>query len=189
MPPPVSEVDALDIERYIRAEHPEFQDFVRAAYPVPSHSKDIPASAIDRLHILLFPLTLLPVKPLACGSSFIWPSDAVFCYPIARIADKAPDAPMAAFVPGYIAVLCAGGGIGQLLSLLLKLDPLVTSLYPYDIHGALDVAADVSHVDTNNEVTGLAADKVDEALECTEVTEDENEFNKLLRMLSSLSVL
>lgn len=47
-----------------------------------------------------------------------------------------------------VAVLGAGGGIGQPLSLLLKTDTLVTSLSLYDIRGAPGVAADVSHVDT-----------------------------------------
>jgi hypothetical protein len=51
-----------------------------------------------------------------------------------------------------VAVLGAGGGIGQPLSLLLKTDPLVTSLSLYDIRGAPGVAADVSHVDTASEV-------------------------------------
>ncbi|KAG6859988.1 hypothetical protein C0991_012354, partial [Blastosporella zonata] len=50
-----------------------------------------------------------------------------------------------------VAVLGAGGGIGQPLSLLLKSDPLVTSLSLYDIRGAPGVAADVSHVDTASE--------------------------------------
>jgi malate dehydrogenase len=51
-----------------------------------------------------------------------------------------------------VAVLGAGGGIGQPLSLLLKSDPLVSSLSLYDIRGAPGVAADVSHVDTGSEV-------------------------------------
>jgi len=51
-----------------------------------------------------------------------------------------------------VAVLGAGGGIGQPLSLLLKSDPLVSSLSLYDIRGAPGVAADVSHVDTASEV-------------------------------------
>jgi hypothetical protein len=51
-----------------------------------------------------------------------------------------------------VAVLGAGGGIGQPLSLLLKSDTLVTSLSLYDIRGAPGVAADVSHVDTPSEV-------------------------------------
>ncbi|KAJ7886190.1 lactate/malate dehydrogenase [Mycena olivaceomarginata] len=68
-----------------------------------------------------------------------------------------------------VAVLGAGGGIGQPLSLLLKSDPLVTSLSLYDIRGAPGVAADVSHVDTASEVKGYAADSLDAALEGVEV--------------------
>ena len=62
-----------------------------------------------------------------------------------------------------VAVLGAGGGIGQPLSLLLKNDPLVTSLSLYDIRGAPGVAADVSHVDTASEVGGYAASELSEA--------------------------
>ncbi|KAJ7123179.1 NAD-malate dehydrogenase [Mycena epipterygia] len=68
-----------------------------------------------------------------------------------------------------VAVLGAGGGIGQPLSLLLKSDPLVTSLSLYDIRGAPGVAADVSHVDTASEVQGYAADQLDQALEGVKV--------------------
>ncbi|TFK35858.1 malate dehydrogenase [Crucibulum laeve] len=68
-----------------------------------------------------------------------------------------------------VAVLGAGGGIGQPLSLLLKSDPLVTSLSLYDIRGAPGVAADVSHVDTGSEVQGYAADQLDQALEGVKV--------------------
>ncbi|KAJ7618422.1 lactate/malate dehydrogenase [Roridomyces roridus] len=68
-----------------------------------------------------------------------------------------------------VAVLGAGGGIGQPLSLLLKQDPLVTSLSLYDIRGAPGVAADVSHVDTASEVNGYTADSLDAALEGAEV--------------------
>ncbi|KAG6329215.1 hypothetical protein ID866_9873 [Astraeus odoratus] len=68
-----------------------------------------------------------------------------------------------------VAVLGAGGGIGQPLSLLLKTDPLVSSLSLYDIRGAPGVAADVSHVDSPSEVHGYAADKLDEALEGVQV--------------------
>jgi malate dehydrogenase len=51
-----------------------------------------------------------------------------------------------------VAVLGAGGGIGQPLSLLLKCDPLVSSLSLYDIRGAPGVAADVSHIDSAGHV-------------------------------------
>lgn len=52
-----------------------------------------------------------------------------------------------------VAVLGAGGGIGQPLSLLLKQNKLVSSLSLYDIRGAPGVAADVSHIDTASEVS------------------------------------
>ncbi|RPD52860.1 malate dehydrogenase [Lentinus tigrinus ALCF2SS1-7] len=68
-----------------------------------------------------------------------------------------------------VAVLGAGGGIGQPLSLLLKLNPHVTELSLYDIRGAPGVAADVSHIDTKSEVHGYPADKLDQALEGADV--------------------
>ncbi|PCH41673.1 malate dehydrogenase [Wolfiporia cocos MD-104 SS10] len=68
-----------------------------------------------------------------------------------------------------VTVLGAGGGIGQPLSLLLKLDPHVKNLNLYDIRGAPGVAADVSHIDAASEVKGFAADKLDEALDGAEV--------------------
>lgn len=45
-----------------------------------------------------------------------------------------------------VAVLGAAGGIGQPLSLLLKLSPEVDELACYDIVGTPGVAADLSHV-------------------------------------------
>jgi malate dehydrogenase len=45
-----------------------------------------------------------------------------------------------------VAVLGASGGIGQPLSLLLKLSPLVSELSCYDVVGTPGVAADLSHV-------------------------------------------
>ncbi|QKX59825.1 uncharacterized protein TRUGW13939_06967 [Talaromyces rugulosus] len=53
-----------------------------------------------------------------------------------------------------VAVLGAGGGIGQPLSLLMKLNPRVTQLALYDIRGGPGVAADLSHINTNSTVTG-----------------------------------
>ena len=53
-----------------------------------------------------------------------------------------------------VAVLGAAGGIGQPLSLLLKMNPLVTDLALYDIRGGPGVAADVSHVNTKSTVKG-----------------------------------
>ncbi|KAL1752563.1 lactate/malate dehydrogenase [Schizophyllum commune] len=68
-----------------------------------------------------------------------------------------------------VAVLGAGGGIGQPLSLLLKLNPLVSNLSLYDIRGAPGVGADVSHIDTASEVKGYQADQLDAALEGVKV--------------------
>ncbi|EIW71518.1 hypothetical protein TREMEDRAFT_73330 [Tremella mesenterica DSM 1558] len=48
----------------------------------------------------------------------------------------------------------AAGGIGQPLSLLLKLNPLVTELALYDVVNALGVAADLSHIASPAQVTG-----------------------------------
>jgi len=53
-----------------------------------------------------------------------------------------------------VTVLGAAGGIGQPLSLLLKLNPNVTELALYDIRGAPGVAADISHVNTKSTVKG-----------------------------------
>ncbi|KAH7362413.1 malate dehydrogenase-like protein [Plectosphaerella cucumerina] len=53
-----------------------------------------------------------------------------------------------------VTVLGAAGGIGQPLSLLMKLNPLVTELALYDIRGGPGVAADISHVNTKSTVKG-----------------------------------
>ncbi|MCJ1309295.1 Malate dehydrogenase, cytoplasmic [Agyrium rufum] len=55
-----------------------------------------------------------------------------------------------------VAVLGASGGIGQPLSLLMKLNPRVSDLALYDIRGAPGVAADISHVNTKSTVKGYA---------------------------------
>lgn len=53
-----------------------------------------------------------------------------------------------------VAVLGASGGIGQPLSLLLKLSPHVSSLSLYDIRGTPGVSADLSHIPSSGEVSG-----------------------------------
>ncbi|KAJ5216638.1 uncharacterized protein N7498_003045 [Penicillium cinerascens] len=58
-----------------------------------------------------------------------------------------------------VTVLGAGGGIGQPLSLLMKLNPRVTQLALYDIRGGPGVAADLSHINTNSVVTGYNPDE------------------------------
>ncbi|KAL2930845.1 Malate dehydrogenase chloroplastic [Bienertia sinuspersici] len=51
-----------------------------------------------------------------------------------------------------VAVLGAGGGIGQPLALLVKMSPLVGHLNLYDIANVKGVAADLSHCNTPSEV-------------------------------------
>lgn len=53
-----------------------------------------------------------------------------------------------------VAVLGAAGGIGQPLSLLMKLNPRVTNLALYDIRLGPGVAADISHINTKSVVKG-----------------------------------
>ncbi|WVQ96022.1 malate dehydrogenase, NAD-dependent [Kwoniella sp. CBS 9459] len=60
------------------------------------------------------------------------------------------------------AVVCgAAGGIGQPLSLLLKLNPIVTELALYDVVNAVGVAADLSHIASPAQVTGYLASQPD----------------------------
>lgn len=60
-----------------------------------------------------------------------------------------------------VSVLGACGGIGQPLSLLLKLNPRVTQLNLYDLQNAKGVAADLSHIPTNSVVRGFSRDDPD----------------------------
>ena len=55
--------------------------------------------------------------------------------------------------PAPSATAGAAGGIGQPLSLLIKLNPLVGELRLYDVVGTPGVAADVGHMDTDVRVT------------------------------------
>jgi len=79
-----------------------------------------------------------------------------------------------------VAVVGAAGGIGQPLSLLLKLNPLVGELRMFDVANTkvpaadgkpestvatvLGTASDLSHVDSNAKVTGFGADSMAAAL-------------------------
>eukprot|EP01084_Bolivina_argentea_P210076 357701_1 len=58
----------------------------------------------------------------------------------------------------------ASGGIGQPLSLLLKMDPNVSHLSLFDIQHTPGVAADLSHICTPASVTGYLTDELDKAL-------------------------
>jgi hypothetical protein len=84
---------------------------------------------------------------------------------IAKIGTTMPIARMAAPRRGRtsmvveakkVAVLGAAGGIGQPLSMLLKMNPLVTDLALYDIANVLGVAADLSHCNTPVKVGSAA---------------------------------
>jgi hypothetical protein len=54
-----------------------------------------------------------------------------------------------------VAVLGAAGGIGQPLSLLIKMSPLVSDLNLYDIANVKGVVADLSHCNTPAKVCSL----------------------------------
>ena len=54
-----------------------------------------------------------------------------------------------------VAVLGAAGGIGQSLSLLLKMNPLISDLRLYDLANTPGVAADLSHTNTTCKVRGF----------------------------------
>ncbi|KAL4855483.1 malate dehydrogenase [Chlorella vulgaris] len=72
--------------------------------------------------------------------------------------------------PRKVAVLGAAGGIGQPLSLLMKLSPYVSELALYDIAGTPGVAADVSHINSKAAVKGYAGeDQLGEALKGADV--------------------
>merc|ERR1712125_132181 len=67
-------------------------------------------------------------------------------------------------------VLGAAGGIGQPLSLLMKINPRVTALTCYDVAPITPgVAADLSHINTNSTCTGHTGDDLKQALEGCDV--------------------
>ncbi|GMM50939.1 malate dehydrogenase [Starmerella bacillaris] len=53
-----------------------------------------------------------------------------------------------------VVVIGAAGGIGQPLSMLLKMSPLIDELALYDVVNSIGVAADLSHVSSVSSVTG-----------------------------------
>merc|ERR1711970_1397746 len=69
-----------------------------------------------------------------------------------------------------VAVMGASGGIGQPLSMLLKLNPGVTKLALYDIVHTPGVAADLSHIETKAVTTGfVGADQLEASLAGAEI--------------------
>ena len=64
----------------------------------------------------------------------------------------------------------ASGGIGQPLSLLLKLNPRISHLALYDIVHSPGIAADLSHISTKARVTGhLGTEQLRAAVEGADV--------------------
>lgn len=69
-----------------------------------------------------------------------------------------------------VAVLGAAGGIGQPLSLLLKLNDSISSLSLFDIVNTPGVAADLSHINTRAKTTGFKGkENLHKALEGAQV--------------------
>jgi malate dehydrogenase len=67
-------------------------------------------------------------------------------------------------------VLGAAGGIGQPLSLLLKINPRVTALTCFDVAPITPgVACDLSHIATNSKCTGYTGDELKKALDGCDV--------------------
>ncbi|SCU96819.1 LAME_0F17546g1_1 [Lachancea meyersii CBS 8951] len=64
-----------------------------------------------------------------------------------------------------VTVLGAAGGIGQPLSLLLKMSPFVSTLALYDLRLAPGVARDLSHINTNSKCKGFDKENLPAALE------------------------
>mmetsp|Transcript_33865 Transcript_33865/g.40952 ORF Transcript_33865/g.40952 Transcript_33865/m.40952 type:complete len:338 (-) Transcript_33865:162-1175(-) len=65
--------------------------------------------------------------------------------------------------PRKVAIMGAAGGIGQSLSMLMKMSPNVTELALYDLAGTPGVAADVGHMNTNSVAKGYAGEEELEA--------------------------
>lgn len=68
-----------------------------------------------------------------------------------------------------VCVIGASGGIGQPLSLLLKLNPYVSELALYDVRLAPGVARDLSHINTNSHVVGYTKAEIEGALTGSQV--------------------
>jgi len=77
---------------------------------------------------------------------------------LSRASTKRPGSDVACEA-GKVAVLGAAGGIGQPLSMLVKMLPSVTELSLYDIQGTPGVAADLSHCNTACKVKGYVGEE------------------------------
>ncbi|XP_076939603.1 malate dehydrogenase, glyoxysomal-like [Bidens hawaiensis] len=64
-----------------------------------------------------------------------------------------------------VAILGASGGIGQPLSMLMKMNPLISLLHLYDVANTPGVTSDISHMDTSAVVRGfLGPQQLEDAL-------------------------
>ncbi|XP_073220488.1 malate dehydrogenase, glyoxysomal [Cicer arietinum] len=62
--------------------------------------------------------------------------------------------------PGFkVAILGSSGGIGQPLSMLMKMNPLVSVLHLYDVVNTPGVTSDISHMDTSAVIRGFLGQK------------------------------
>ncbi|CAI4326005.1 ASN_collapsed_G0008430.mRNA.1.CDS.1 [Saccharomyces cerevisiae] len=68
-----------------------------------------------------------------------------------------------------VAILGASGGVGQPLSLLLKLSPYVSELALYDIRAAEGIGKDLSHINTNSSCVGYDKDSIENTLSNAQV--------------------
>uniref|UniRef100_A0A7S0RN61 Malate dehydrogenase n=1 Tax=Pyramimonas obovata TaxID=1411642 RepID=A0A7S0RN61_9CHLO len=69
-----------------------------------------------------------------------------------------------------VTIVGAAGGIGQSLSMLMKMSPNLSKLALYDVMGTPGVAADCSHMNTKATVTGhVGPDELDAALDGADV--------------------
>jgi hypothetical protein len=85
---------------------------------------------------------------------------------MARSFDQAQYAILNLNLQAKVAVLGAAGGIGQPLSMLLKMSPLIGELSLYDVAATPGVACDLSHMSTPAVVKGyLGPDQLPAALQ------------------------
>ena len=94
------------------------------------------------------------------------------------------------FFDSYVTLIISITGIGQPLSLLLKLNPAVTQLNLYDIVHTPGVAADLGHIDTQSKVLGFVGqDQLKDSLvgmEIVLIPAGNSFFKKLNGIKSSL---
>ncbi|XP_006657994.1 malate dehydrogenase, chloroplastic-like [Oryza brachyantha] len=95
-----------------------------------------------------------PAPPMCCSSSSRW--QAVKMRPRLRPWRRAGSRVVAQAGSYKVAILGAAGGIGQPLSLLIKMSPLVSALHLYDIANVNGVTADLGHCNSPARVAGFA---------------------------------